>query len=29
MLHVFGKRKLHADIWWVNLKARKHLKDQG
>jgi len=24
-----GGRKVHTEIWWVNLEAINHLEDQG
>jgi hypothetical protein len=29
MGHVWGRRGIHAEVWWQNLKVQVHLEDLG
>jgi hypothetical protein len=29
MLHVWGKREVHAGFWWSKTRERDHLEDPG
>jgi hypothetical protein len=27
ILHIWGRREMHTEFWWGNLKERDHLED--